>query len=255
MPRLPLPGLQRVEQRRQHARAAGADRVAERDGAAVDVHLRRIDAELAQDGHGLHRERFVQLEEIDVLQVPADLLRDLLRPPRPASSARTSARGRWSPGRRCAPAASRSSACAIAADITTSAAAPSLTGGALPAVTRAVLLERRLQRRSDSGGRVGADRLVAVEHDRVALLLRNRDRQDLGRERAAGLRGGGPAVALGGVRVLRARASTLNSSATISPALPHVAVLERAPQAVVDHRVDDLRRCPCAGLRARAASR
>ena len=33
--------LQRVEQRRQHARAARADRVAERDGAAVDVDLRR----------------------------------------------------------------------------------------------------------------------------------------------------------------------------------------------------------------------
>ena len=43
-----LPALQRVEQRRQHARAARADRVTERDGAAVDVDARRIDAELAQ---------------------------------------------------------------------------------------------------------------------------------------------------------------------------------------------------------------
>ena len=37
----------RVEQRRQHARTAGADGVAERDGAAVHVHARGIDAQLA----------------------------------------------------------------------------------------------------------------------------------------------------------------------------------------------------------------
>ena len=35
------PVLHRVEERRQHSCAAGADRVAERDGPAVDVHLAR----------------------------------------------------------------------------------------------------------------------------------------------------------------------------------------------------------------------
>ena len=39
-----VPLLQRVEQRRQHARAARADGVPERDGAAVDVHLALVDA-------------------------------------------------------------------------------------------------------------------------------------------------------------------------------------------------------------------
>ena len=31
--------LQRIEQRRQHARARGAERVSQRDGAAIDVDL------------------------------------------------------------------------------------------------------------------------------------------------------------------------------------------------------------------------
>src|SRR5688572_13391920 len=53
--------LHGVNQRRQHARAAGADGVPERDGAAVHVDAGRIDAELAHDGDGLHRERLVDL--------------------------------------------------------------------------------------------------------------------------------------------------------------------------------------------------
>src|SRR5262249_45983096 len=57
--------LQRVEQRRQHPAPARSDRVAERNRAAIDVDFRGIDAELVQHGDGLHRERFVQLEEVD----------------------------------------------------------------------------------------------------------------------------------------------------------------------------------------------
>ncbi len=59
---------QRVHERRQDARAARADRMAERHGPAVDVHLRRVEAELARDRQRLHGERLVQLEEIDVLR-------------------------------------------------------------------------------------------------------------------------------------------------------------------------------------------
>jgi len=49
--------------------------VAERHGAAVHVDALFVDAELAQYGHGLDRERLVQLEEVDRAEVPPDLLR------------------------------------------------------------------------------------------------------------------------------------------------------------------------------------
>ena len=39
--------------------------MAKRDGAAVDIHLRRIDPEFPNDGQRLCGERFVQLEQID----------------------------------------------------------------------------------------------------------------------------------------------------------------------------------------------
>src|SRR5215813_7487214 len=65
---------QRVEERRENPAAARADRVSERDGAAVDVDLRWVEAEFANHGDRLHRERLVQFEEVDVLDLPADLL-------------------------------------------------------------------------------------------------------------------------------------------------------------------------------------
>src|SRR5262245_16999351 len=43
-----LPGAQGVDERRQHARPAGANRMPERDCAAVHVDLPRIDAKLAR---------------------------------------------------------------------------------------------------------------------------------------------------------------------------------------------------------------
>ena len=181
---LQVSALQRVEQRRQHAAAARADRVAERDSAAVDVHLRRIDAELVEHGDRLHGERLVQLEEIDVLQIPAGLLRDAGARLPPASSARASARGRWSPGRRCAPAARGRSDLARSAAITTSADAPSLTPGALPAVTVPSFLNAGFSAASDSAvvsARIASSRSTI---ERRALLLRNRDRQDLVLERS-----------------------------------------------------------------------
>src|SRR5262252_3608649 len=67
--------LERVEQRRENPAAARTDRVAERDCAAVDVDPARLEAEFVEHGHRLNGERFVQLPKVDVLQLPADLLR------------------------------------------------------------------------------------------------------------------------------------------------------------------------------------
>ena len=73
MPRDLPQSPQRIEQRRQNARAARANRMAERDGAALNVDPRGVEAELACHRDGLHGERFVQLDEIDVVDRPADL--------------------------------------------------------------------------------------------------------------------------------------------------------------------------------------
>src|ERR1043165_855276 len=67
-----------VEQRDEDAAARGADRVADRDGAAVDVDLARVPAHLVVDGARLRREGFVDLEEVEVLRLPAGALQRLL---------------------------------------------------------------------------------------------------------------------------------------------------------------------------------
>src|SRR5262249_7909173 len=71
---LEIPLLECVEQRRENARAAGPDRVAEGHRAAVDVDLPGIDPELLEHRESLHGERLVQLEQVDLVQRPPDLL-------------------------------------------------------------------------------------------------------------------------------------------------------------------------------------
>src|SRR5262245_7979861 len=68
----------RVQERRENPRARGADRVAERHGAATDVVAVRADAELAPQRDLLNGERFVELVELHVVALPAGLRPDLL---------------------------------------------------------------------------------------------------------------------------------------------------------------------------------
>src|SRR3990172_11741206 len=56
-----------VEQGGHDARAAGADGVSQGDRAAVDVHLRPVEAELAAVGQHLGGEGLVDLDEVKVL--------------------------------------------------------------------------------------------------------------------------------------------------------------------------------------------
>jgi hypothetical protein len=55
-----------VDQRRHQAGAAAAERVAERDRAAVGVELRRVGADLGEPGERDRGERLVDLERADV---------------------------------------------------------------------------------------------------------------------------------------------------------------------------------------------
>src|SRR5207248_2240791 len=61
--------LQRVDQRAGDPGAGHAERVADRDRAAVDVELvaERVDAEVARRRDDLRRERLVDLHEVDVV--------------------------------------------------------------------------------------------------------------------------------------------------------------------------------------------
>src|SRR5687768_5756345 len=72
-----VPALHLVEHRGQQARARLPDGVAERDRPAVDVHLPGVEPQLADDGDGLHREGFVQLDQVNLAQRPARLAQDL----------------------------------------------------------------------------------------------------------------------------------------------------------------------------------
>ena len=176
MPRFSVALLQRVQQRGQDARAAGADRMSERDGAAVDVHpcrdrcrARRSTAIDWTENASLISNRSTSASfQPTFLASLADRLdrrhQHVLRR-QPARRLADDARQR-----RDARVRTRASA-----DITTSAAAPSLTRRRVAGGHGSVLRERRLAApRAPRCVVSGADRFVAIEHDRVAFLLRNR---------------------------------------------------------------------------------
>src|SRR5688572_18301503 len=68
---------QAADQGHERARARGADRMAERAGAAVDVVLVVRQVVLLHRRHGDHREGLVDLVEVDVLRAPPGALEKL----------------------------------------------------------------------------------------------------------------------------------------------------------------------------------
>src|SRR3712207_1985479 len=69
--------LHGVQQRREHARAARADRVAERDRAAVHVDAVPVPAEPLPVGERLRGEGLVRLDELEVADLAARLLHEV----------------------------------------------------------------------------------------------------------------------------------------------------------------------------------
>src|SRR5580658_7190652 len=65
--------LHLVEQRHQHPRAGCPDRMADSDGAAIDIDLAGVPAEILVYGASLRGECFVGFDEIEVADVPAGL--------------------------------------------------------------------------------------------------------------------------------------------------------------------------------------
>ena len=64
-----------MNQGRENLRAAGAERMAQRDGAAVDVDPRGIELELADAGDGLGGKGLVQLDQVELIDGQAGALR------------------------------------------------------------------------------------------------------------------------------------------------------------------------------------
>jgi len=68
----------RRQQRHQHAGAGGADRMAQRTGAAIDVDIVERDAQFAHRDQRHHGERFIDFPEIDVTHLPTRTIQRLL---------------------------------------------------------------------------------------------------------------------------------------------------------------------------------
>src|SRR5215212_6758085 len=69
--------FKRMQQRHDQACAGGADGMAERTGAAIDIQSVAGDTQIALRRHRYHRERLVDLEQIDVTNAPAHLVEQL----------------------------------------------------------------------------------------------------------------------------------------------------------------------------------
>src|SRR5918996_31339 len=69
--------LHLVKQRNQHARAGSADRMADGDGAAIDIDLADIPAEILVHGERLRGEGLIGLDQVEIANIPAGLLERL----------------------------------------------------------------------------------------------------------------------------------------------------------------------------------
>ena len=194
--------LQRVHQRRQDACAAGADRMSQRDRAAVDVDFRGIELELADDGQRLRGEGFVQLDEVEVVE---------RRGPRAATALRIASTGPMPMIIGSTPAVQyarmrasglRPSSCAFFAVAITSAAAPSLMPDALPAVTEPSLTNAGRSAASVSAVVPARGYSSFVDLQRRSFALRHVYRHDLPIEDARVDRVRRSPLALGCERVL-----------------------------------------------------
>src|SRR5258706_15876986 len=71
---LEIVGFHGVQQCHDQPRAGGADGMAERAGAAIDVEFFSGDTEVFLRGHRNHGKGLVDLKEIDIADAPADLV-------------------------------------------------------------------------------------------------------------------------------------------------------------------------------------
>ena len=228
------------------ARARHAERMAERDRAAIRVHVLRVlgDAEFAQHRDALGGKGFVEFDDVEIGRRRGRAAR---------ASFRVAGTGPMPMMRGATPAVAPPSMRAIgvrpyflaaASEATISAAAPSLTPEALPAVTVP-------PSRNGVGSLASVSTVVPARGCSslattigVALALRDRHRRDLLGQPAVGLRGDGLVLAAHGERVLvgaRHREILGDVLAGLRHGIDAVLLLhQRVDEAPADRRVVDL---------------
>ncbi len=213
--------------------------MADRDRAAIDVDPLGIPAELLADGERLRGERFVGLDQVEILELPAGLGQRLA-----AGGDRADAHDRGIDAGRGEALDARQDRRAAALGLLargddqgggTVVEARGVGGG-----DRTVLLEGRTQPGEAGDEHALTDELVLVD-DRVALAALDRDRRDLAVEPAFAPRRLGLVLAGGSEFVLRV-AADLILLGQIFGGDAHVIAVEDVRQAVLDHDVDQLDR-------------
>ena len=230
---------QLVDERAEDAGARGADRVAERDGAAVDVDAVLVDAEHPDRVQRHRGERLVDLPQVDVARLQARLVQRLLAARGRRRGEVGEVVGATARGRRSRRATSLPLAAAHSSEATTSAPPPSLTPGELPAVCEPSLPTRPGSLASALERRAAARALVDLD-DRVALPALDGHGDDLLGH--AALVDRLERAARGERSAQRSRSGRVSSSSSpISVASSNIwRAAERVGQAVVDHRVERL---------------
>ncbi len=244
---LMIAALHLVEDLRGERGAGRADRMAERDRAAVGVDLRLVEAELVDHGERLGGERLVELDHADLVKRPAGALEHL--------ADRRHGADAHDRGVDAARRVGEDLRAHGGAELGRPRGAHQEHGGAgvvhPGGVARGhgpVLLEHRLQLRHPLGRGVLPDVLVPREVDGVALDL-DRHRNDLVVEAALGPGGGGPAVGLDRERVLALTGDPVLLGEVLGGDA-HEDRVERIGEAA-HHGVDELR-LPHPGAPARA---
>src|SRR5215207_2109550 len=225
-----------VEERDQDAGARGADRMADGDCAAVDVHDLRVPAHVLVDGERLRREGLVRLDEVEVLDLPAGPLERLARGRDRAGAhdRRIDAGGR--PG---GDAGERRQAALLRllGRHQHHRGGAVVDAGRVAGRHRAILGEGGLQLADGLDRRAGADVLVLVD-DGVAFPGLDGEGRDLVLEPAGLLRRLGLVLRGDGELVLVV-ARELPLRGDVLGRVAHVVAVEGVHQAVLQHRVDE----------------
>ena len=235
-PRLRFSRFQRMQQRDDQPRAGGADRMAERAGAAIDVELVSGDAEVALRRHRDDRKRLVDLEQVDVADAPADLVEQFSdrRDRRGGEPLRLLAVGgvaldlgerlqAVAVGERAARQDQRRGAVGI--------------GGGGCRRDGAVGAERRLQ--TGNFGGVDLERMLVIGDHARPCFLGHGDRRDLGLERAAFDRLAGARQRLHRIGVLIGAGELIGLRGGLAEIAHRAAGLVGVFEAIHHHVVDD----------------
>ena len=210
--------------------------MADGDGAAVDVDVIGGQAQLGVDRGSLRGKGLVQLEQVDVLGLQAGLLQGLTDGGDGAGAHQSGIDAHRTGGDDLGHGLQAVGLDELAGGHDDGGSAVVDAGGVAGGDRAAVALKGGLQLGQLLHGGAGLDVLIGVEDDGIALLLGDDHGDDLVLELALGDGGGGTGLAAQGQLILHLAGDAVLFGHVLGGDA-HVAVVERIPQAVVDHHV------------------